>query len=192
VSHSGGHGRLHLQQLRLSRGATHPPCAASRPRRARSARLTTLTPPPPPPPAPPPSQFTPVHGVVYNDRAPADSAARSGASSRAGDGAVKTRQPFALTWALKEKLGKGQYATVYRVVHNVTGFEAAVKCILKAPLTKEDLEALAIEVKAMQLLRDNKNFVKCAPPRGAPRAARGALNAPLSPSPFPPVRAQDS
>ena len=76
------------------------------------------------------------------------------------NGEIATRRPFALTWELKEKLGKGQYATVYKVKNIYTGLIAAAKCILKAPLTKEDLEALAVEVKAMQLLSDNKNFVK--------------------------------
>ncbi len=76
------------------------------------------------------------------------------------NGDIATRRPFALTWELKEKLGKGQYATVYKVKNIYTGLVAAAKCILKAPLTKEDLEALAVEVKAMQLLSDNKNFVK--------------------------------
>ncbi len=36
---------------------------------------------------------------------------------------------------------------------------AAVKCILKSKLTKEDLDALAVEVKAMEMLRYNPNFV---------------------------------
>jgi hypothetical protein len=65
-----------------------------------------------------------------------------------------------MTWEVKRKLGKGQYATVYEVKNMFTGLTAAAKCILKAPLTKEDLEALAVEVKAMQLLSGNKNFVK--------------------------------
>lgn len=78
-----------------------------------------------------------------------------------GSDDVVIRRPFALTWEKKEKLGKGQYATVYRVVNKSTGVVAAVKEILKSPLTKEDLEALAVEVKAMELLRDHINFVKC-------------------------------
>jgi hypothetical protein len=116
---------------------------------------------------------------------------------------VTMRRPFALTWEKKEQLGRGQYATVFRVVNRTTGVVAAVKEILKQPLTKEDLEALAVEVKAMELLRDNINFVKCgggraraAPRRRAPRAARRALRAasrtPRTPSPpslpsFPPA-----
>lgn len=37
---------------------------------------------------------------------------------------------------------------------------AAAKCIKKEPLTKDDLEALAVEVKAMELLKDHPNFVQ--------------------------------
>lgn len=39
-------------------------------------------------------------------------------------------------------------------------YHAAAKCIKKDNLTKEDLEALAVEVKAMELLTDHPNFVK--------------------------------
>jgi hypothetical protein len=37
---------------------------------------------------------------------------------------------------------------------------AAVKCIRRDKLTPEDLAALAIEVKAMQLLKENPYFIK--------------------------------
>ena len=72
----------------------------------------------------------------------------------------EVKKPFAHTYDVKEKLGKGQYATVYRVVHKRTKAVAAAKCIEKKNLTKEDMEALAVEVKAMEMLRDNKNFVR--------------------------------
>ena len=105
---------------------------------------------------PPPLLSSQVTPPARMSNTPSDSHALK--SQNKGD--VATRRPFALTWELKEKLGKGQYATVYKVKNLYTGLIAAAKCILKAPLTKEDLEALAIEVKAMQLLSDNKNFVK--------------------------------
>lgn len=35
-----------------------------------------------------------------------------------------------------------------------------MKCIKKDALTKEDLEALTVEVKAMEMLRDHPNFVR--------------------------------
>jgi len=132
------------------------PLAVVRPRfrlaraRARARRPHALLPPPPPR-----AQDPSAAPATFRD-APGASPQRGGG----GAGVVAKRQPFGVTWKLKEKLGKGNYATVYRVVHNVSGFEAAVKCILKAPLTKEDLEALAVEVKAMELLRDTKSFVK--------------------------------
>jgi hypothetical protein len=37
---------------------------------------------------------------------------------------------------------------------------AAVKCIKKAKLTKEDLDALNVEVQAMKLLDNHPNFVQ--------------------------------
>ena len=70
------------------------------------------------------------------------------------------RRPFSLTYELKEKLGKGQYATVHRVVHRRDRTIAAAKCIRTSALTKEDMEALAVEVKAMELLRDHRGFVR--------------------------------
>jgi hypothetical protein len=38
--------------------------------------------------------------------------------------------------------------------------KSAVKCIRKDRLTKEDLDALTVEVKAMEMLKDHPNFVK--------------------------------
>jgi calcium/calmodulin-dependent protein kinase I len=49
---------------------------------------------------------------------------------------------------------------VYRAFNRKTRQEVAVKCIDKKALTPEDLAALKIEVKAMELLSDNPFFIK--------------------------------
>lgn len=74
------------------------------------------------------------------------------------EGGVK--QPFASQYDLKEKLGRGQFAVVHRAINRKTGLECAVKCITKATLTPEDLAALTIEVKSMQMLNGHPNFVQ--------------------------------
>lgn len=81
---------------------------------------------------------------------------RLSAASTANDG---TKKLFAACYDLKEKLGKGQFAIVYKAVHKKTGTKCAVKVMIKSQLTKEDLDALSIEVKAMQMLTGHPNFV---------------------------------
>lgn len=76
-----------------------------------------------------------------------------------GDASKEPKKTFAMTYDLKEKLGKGQYADVYRAIHKKTHAVCAAKCIKKSALTKEDLEAFAVEVQAMQMLSSHPNFV---------------------------------
>ena len=65
---------------------------------------------------------------------------------------------------MKKKLGSGNYADVYRCSPRNSPARPtpvyAVKCILKKKLTKEDMDALAVEVKAMEMLKDHPNFVR--------------------------------
>ncbi len=66
---------------------------------------------------------------------------------------------FASTYVRGEKLGKGNYATVYKVSPKGTNKVYAAKVIRKRDLTPEDTAALAVEVKAMTMLRQHPNFV---------------------------------
>ena len=67
---------------------------------------------------------------------------------------------FAGSYSRGEKLGKGQYATVYKVSpRNNPDKTFAAKFIKKSALTPEDKAALSIEVKAMEMLKDHPNFV---------------------------------
>lgn len=70
------------------------------------------------------------------------------------------KRPFALQYDLQDKLGKGQFATVYRAINRKTGQECAAKVMIKANLTAEDLAALTVEVQAMRLLQGHPNFVQ--------------------------------
>jgi len=81
-------------------------------------------------------------------------------NSTEASGPREIKKPFALTYELREKLGQGQYAIVHKGIRKSDGMIVAVKCIKKDKLTKEDLEALSVEVKSMEMLRDNPFFVK--------------------------------
>lgn len=50
----------------------------------------------------------------------------------------------------EDKLGEGQFATVRKAVDKRTGAIVAVKCIELSKLTKEDAEALKVEVAVMR------------------------------------------
>lgn len=69
------------------------------------------------------------------------------------------RPTFASTYVRGDKLGKGNYATVYKVSPKGTNKVYAAKVIRKRDLTPEDTAALAVEVKAMTMLRQHPNFV---------------------------------
>lgn len=58
-----------------------------------------------------------------------------------------------------QKLGEGQFAIVRRGVHKVTGQIVAVKCIELSRLTKEDEDALEVEVEVMRKL-NHPNLVQ--------------------------------
>ena len=66
---------------------------------------------------------------------------------------------FANSYVRGAKLGKGNYATVYKVSPKGSSKVYAAKVIKKAALTPEDIAALAIEVKAMTMLQQHPNFV---------------------------------
>lgn len=70
------------------------------------------------------------------------------------------KQPFALSYDLKERLGKGQFAIVYKAVNKKSNAIVAAKVMQKSALTPEDIAALAVEVRAMELLSEHPNFVK--------------------------------
>jgi hypothetical protein len=53
----------------------------------------------------------------------------------------------------EDKLGEGQFAIVRKGVSRATGQVVAVKCIELARLTKEDEDALVIEVEVMRRVR---------------------------------------
>jgi hypothetical protein len=53
----------------------------------------------------------------------------------------------------EDKLGEGQFATVRKAVQKKTGRIVAVKCITIAKLTKEDEEALKVEIEVMRMVR---------------------------------------
>jgi calcium/calmodulin-dependent protein kinase I len=65
-------------------------------------------------------------------------------------------QPFAFTYKLlldaNDKLGEGQFAVVRKAQHKQSGKIYAVKCIKKAQLNEEDLQALIVEVQVMKKL----------------------------------------
>ena len=132
----------------------------------------------PAPRAPPPSSH----------HATSRSASSSSAASAAADPEWR-RAPFDVQYEkdTKKKLGEGNYAAVYRCWPRNSAARPppcyAVKCILKSKLTKEDMDALAVEVKAMEMLKDHPNFVRiidffnercvcrgCACGRGSARA----------------------
>ena len=117
-----------------------------------------------------------VSGAAVPGPAPAarggDAGAAGAASTRELTSASSMRtsllapqtRTFAESYDLREELGKGQYATVYRVVSKPgvgDKFGGAAKVIIKSRLTPEDLAALNVEVRAMDLLKDHPNFVKC-------------------------------
>jgi len=68
---------------------------------------------------------------------------------------------FGDVYAMGEKLGKGNYATVYEAVHKKTGEKWAVKVIQRSSLSAEDEEGLVQEVNAL-LEVDHPNVVKLA------------------------------
>jgi hypothetical protein len=84
-----------------------------------------------------------------------------GYSAEVGGAAAASKRTFASAYTVNEKLGKGNYATVYRVVpkDGSSSKSFAAKCIKKRDLTKEDIDALAVEVQAMKLLKSHPNFV---------------------------------
>ena len=100
-------------------------------------------------------------------------AAAAAAAPRSPGGLQRSRSllehpkhTFAESYELFEELGKGQYASVHRIksrpgVAGVEAFTGAAKVIDKRKLTPEDLAALNVEVKAMDLLKEHPNFVKC-------------------------------
>jgi serine/threonine protein kinase len=53
----------------------------------------------------------------------------------------------------EDKLGEGQFATVRKAIQKKTGKVVAVKCILVSNLTKEDEDALKIEIEVMKMVR---------------------------------------
>jgi hypothetical protein len=85
---------------------------------------------------------------------------------RGGDGGGEwSRLTFdALYERGRKKLGSGNYADVYCCSPRHSPARPvpvyAVKCILKSKLTKEDMDALAVEVEAMERLKDHPNFVR--------------------------------
>ena len=117
-------------------------------------------------------------------------------STSAASSATLARATFAASYVRGAKLGKGNYATVYKVSPKGNpGKVYAAKVIKKAPLTPEDMAALAVEVKAMGMLKQHPNFVhiveslseRCGGARPA-RVHSRASNAPSPhPSPLPPL-----
>ncbi len=91
---------------------------------------------------------------------PGEAAAQQQQQQQQQQHAPTARPTFAASYARGEKLGKGNYATVYKVTPKGNSSKVfAAKCIKKAALTPEDTAALAIEVKAMQIMRQHPNFV---------------------------------
>jgi hypothetical protein len=81
-------------------------------------------------------------------------------STSAASSAPLARATFAASYVRGAKLGKGNYATVYKVSPKGNpGKVYAAKVSKKAPLTPEDMAALAVEVKAMGMLKQHPNFV---------------------------------
>ena len=66
----------------------------------------------------------------------------------------KPGQGFAFHYKMmnrdEDKLGEGQFATVRKAIQKKTNKVVAVKCILVSKLTKEDEEALKIEIEVMK------------------------------------------
>jgi hypothetical protein len=52
----------------------------------------------------------------------------------------------------EDKLGEGQFATVRKAIQKKTGKVVAVKCILVSKLTKEDSDALKVEIEVMRMV----------------------------------------
>lgn len=69
----------------------------------------------------------------------------------------RSGQGFAFHYKLlnreEDKLGEGQFATVRKAVQKKTGKMVAVKCILVSKLTKEDEDALKVEIEVMRTLK---------------------------------------
>jgi serine/threonine protein kinase len=111
----------------------------------------------------------------------------------AASSAPLARATFAASYVRGAKLGKGNYATVYKVSPKGNHSKVyAAKVIKKAPLTPEDMAALAIEVKAMGMLKQHPNFVhiveslseRCGA-SSAPARALAHLYAPAPLTPLP-------
>lgn len=60
---------------------------------------------------------------------------------------------FERDYKLGKELGRGAYATVRLAIETSTKQEVAVKCVVKKKLTREDEEALKVEVAVLQELR---------------------------------------
>ncbi len=100
---------------------------------------------------------------------------------------------FANSYVRGAKLGKGNYATVYKVSPKGSNKVYAAKVIKKAALTPEDIAALAIEVKAMTMLQQHPNFVhivehlseRCGAAAALPFHPARQASAALTPLPLP-------
>ena len=104
------------------------------------------------------SVTSPLHQTGGSSRSVMSSPISPSSSSRSSSSTPSAG--FSGSYSRGEKLGKGQYATVYKVSpRNNPDKTFAAKFIKKSALTPEDKAALSIEVKAMEMLKDHPNFV---------------------------------
>ncbi|KAF4315845.1 hypothetical protein G195_010655 [Phytophthora kernoviae 00238/432] len=67
-----------------------------------------------------------------------------------GDAVGDARRRFADEYTLGKELGSGTFSVVREATHKTTGERFAIKCIKRAQLSKDDLEALVAEVKILR------------------------------------------
>ncbi|CAO3647586.1 unnamed protein product [Cunninghamella blakesleeana] len=62
-------------------------------------------------------------------------------------------EPIVGNFLIKEKIGQGSFASVYKAQHKDTGQYVAIKSVLRSKLTKKLLENLESEITILKAIR---------------------------------------